>query len=193
MNTRVVKLMGRFGIATPIVGALMIVLSVLNNPGWDYATQTLSQMGAEGFGSVLFNSGLLMTGAVMMAFSGGLFELTKDDMSGMIGSAMQLSVSIIMCVLGIVTINMQPFHDQLATALFILIPCSLIAMSVYHLSNNMKKHGYIAGAAALISIVVWVTGGEVNAVKQLIVFGAMSIWQISLGYWMHTLEVPDEF
>ena len=73
--------MARFGTFSSIIGAIMILFSVSLTPGWGLS-QPLSYLGSEGFGSVIYNSGLLMTGSLAMLYAAGLFEFTKDDIVG---------------------------------------------------------------------------------------------------------------
>jgi hypothetical membrane protein len=191
MNIKIVRLMGFFGVAAPVVGALMISLSILSTPGWSPAEDTLSALGASGFGAVLFNSGLPMTGAVMMLFSSGLFELSKKAPVGQAGSAMYLAVSVITVVLGLVTINHQPYHDYLATLLFALIPLSMIVFSVHIWGMGLRVQaslGFIGGAVAAGALLL----GHVNAYSEVASTLALSVWQMALGIWMYRMRGPGE-
>lgn len=184
MNVKIVRLMGFFGVAAPVMGAIMISLSVLSTPGWSPAEDTLSALGASGFGAVLFNGGLPMTGAVMMLFSTGLFELSKKAPVGQAGSAMYLAASVITAALGLATINHQPYHDYLATLLFALIPLSMIVFSVHIWGMGLRVYaalGFIGGAISVASILV----GPVNGYSEIAVALALSVWQMALGLWMY--------
>ena len=191
MNTKIVRLMGFFGIAAPIIGAIMISLSILSTPGWSLSEDTLSALGTEGFGAILFNSGLPMTGAVMMLFSTGLFELSRKAPIGQAGSALYLAVSVITVALGLVTINFQPYHDYLAMVLFELIPISMTIFSVHFMKMGLRTHatiGFICGAAAAGAVLI----GPVNAYIELVSALSLAMWQIFLGLWMFKLREPGE-
>jgi hypothetical membrane protein len=192
MNLKVVRLMGLFGIAAPIVGALMITLSILSTPGWSPADDTLSVLGSSGSGSVLFNNGLLMTGAVMMLFSSGLVELGNKKPIGLVGGAMYLAASVITVALGLVTINHQPYHDYLAVLLFTLIPLCMTVFSVHLWGMGQKgiaSLGYVGGAVAAGALLL----GSVNAYSETASILALSVWQVALGFWMRGLKEPEEF
>jgi hypothetical membrane protein len=192
MNVKIVRLMGFFGVAAPIIGALMILLSARYTPGWDPAGQTLSQLGAEGFGAVLFNSGLLMTGAVMMLFSTGLFEVSKRDRRGQVGSATYLAASVLTAVLGVATVQYQPIHDFLAMVLFILIPLSMVAYSVYLWMRGLRAYAALGILGGVICVTVMELGGPINAFKELASAGSLGVWQMALGYWMLRQREPEE-
>jgi len=184
MNVRIVRLMGFFGVAAPIIGALMILLSVQFTPGWDPASHTLSQLGAEGFGAVLFNSGLLMTGALMMLFSAGLFEVATKDLRGRVGAAIYLATSVLTVVLGVATVEYQPVHDLLALVLFALMPLSMIAYSIYLWGRGLRVHAALGLLGGIVGIAVMEVGGPINALKELATAGSLGVWQVALGAWM---------
>ena len=192
MNERMIRLMGYFGIASPIIGFLMVYLSIQSTPGFNIFTQTLSELGSKGFGAVLFNSGLPITGAFMLPFSKGLWETGKDSIMGLAGSIIYIGVSAILMILGIATINVQPVHYYLSVTLFVLIPFSIIAFGLHLLEKGFKifaVFGFLLGAA---SIVIWLIGGPVNGFKELVSVTSLAIWQISIGYWMTGAKIPEE-
>jgi len=192
MNVKIVRLMGFFGVAAPIIGALMIFISAQATLGWDPAGHTLSQLGAEGFGAVLFNSGLLMTGALMMLFSTGLFEVSKGDRRGQVGSATYLVTSVLTAVLGVVTVQYQPIHDFLAIVLFVLIPLGMMAYSIYLWTRGLRNYAALGLLGGVIGIAVMEWGGPVNALKELASAGSLGVWQMALGYWMLRQKEPKE-
>lgn len=184
MNTKIIRIMGYFGILSPILGLLMLYLSISFTSGYDITTQTLSELGTGGFGAVLFNSGLLMAGALMMLFSTGLWEMGKKDIKGILGSIMYLITSIIVVSLSLVTINVNPWHYYFSVGLFTFIPLSMFTFSLYLLGIQLKERaivGFISGAG---SILIWITGGPVNGVKELVSLIFLTIWQIPIAYWM---------
>jgi hypothetical membrane protein len=192
MNVKIVRLMGKFGFLSPLVGLIMILLSIINNPEWDIRFQTLSDLGRSGFGSVLFNSGLLMTGAIMLLFTNGLFELTKGDNKGQIGSILYFGVSLVICALGVATINIQPIHNYLSITLFGLIPLSMGIFSIFLYERDMRRYAIVSSVCFLISAGIWGVGGKVNAIKEIIAVTALALWQITLAYWMSKQRIPEK-
>lgn len=192
MNVKIVRLMGKFGLFAPIVGLIMILLSLNSTSNWSITSDTLSDLGRSGFGSVLFNSGLLMSGAVMMLFSTGLYEFTKGNIKGQIGSILYIASSVTVCALGVATINVQPIHNYLSWSLFILVPLSTAAFSIYFYEKNMKIYAILAAVGFIISSGIWLTEGEVNAIKEVIAFGTLALWQFPLGIWMSRQEIIED-
>ena len=192
MNVKIVRIMARFGTASPVIGAIIIILSISMTPGWSLS-QTLSDLGSEGFGSVLFNSGLLMTGSVAMLYSAGLFEFTKGDIVGQIGSAAFLIYAVSTCVLGIAVIDLGEIHNIFALLLFVMIPISAATLAYSLYSRNLTKYAMLGVLATILGIVPWFMGGPVDAFKELIALIPISVLQIALGFHMYRLEEPMEF
>lgn len=192
MNVRIVRLMGFFGIAAPLVAAVMIFLSVQYTQGWSASSQTLSELGSGEFGAVLFNSGLPMAGSLMMLFGAGLWEFSKETVVGKAGSGLYLLSSIIVVALGVVTIDVQPLHDLIATTLFMSLPLGVAVSSIDIWRREMKPYAALGFAAAAIGLGVWALVGDITAVYQMVALVPVGLWQTALGYWMFRLRVPEE-
>ena len=192
MNIKIVRLMGKFGFFAPIVGSIMILLSLNSTSNWSITADTLSDLGKSGFSSVLFNSGLLMSGAVMMLFSTGLYEFAKGNIIGQIGSILYIAASFIVCALGIATINVQPIHNYLSTILFVLIPIIMAAFGSHLYQLDMKKYTMLAVIGFIISSGIWLIEGKVNAIKEIVALGALTLWQLPLGIWMARREIVED-
>jgi hypothetical membrane protein len=191
MNVRIVRLMGWFGVLAPIFAAVMIYLSIGSTPGWSMTEDTLSHLGAVGFGAVLFNNGLVMSGALMLVFGAGLYEFSAGDTVGRIGSALYLLSSGLVIGLSLATIKVQPIHNLAATALFITLPLSAAVTSVYAWRIGLKPYAATGFVASVISAAVWAAAGNVTAFYEVVVLAPIGLWQMTLGYWM-CRQVPDD-
>ena len=192
MNIKIVRIMGKFGFFAPLVGFFMILLSLNSTSNWNITTNTLSDLGKSGFGSVLFNSGLLMSGAVMMLFSTGLYELTKGNTIGQIGSILYIAASFIICALGVATVNVQPIHNYLSMSLFFLIPIIMATFGKYLYELDMKIYAILAMIGFIISSGIWLIKGEINAFKEVVALGGLTLWQLPLGIWMSRREIIED-
>jgi hypothetical membrane protein len=184
--------MARFGTLSPIIGAMVILISISMTPNWSLS-KTLSDLGSEGFSSVLFNSGLLMTGSLAMLYAAGLFEFTKGDIFGQIGSVAFLVYSISTCVLGVAIIDLGVIHDQFASLLFVMVPVSASLLSYNMYIRGLTKYAILGILSTILGTLPWVIGGPVNAVKELIALTPFSIFQVALGLYMYRLEELEEF
>lgn len=192
MNTKIVKLMGLFGLLAPFVALIMIGIAAWLTPGWSITKDTLSSLGGDAFGNMVFNMGLPMSGALMMLFSTGLFEMSEKRIVGQIGSLLYLLSSVIIVVLGVATIKVQPIHNYLSVTLFVLIPLSLAANSVNLYLMNMKTYAILGVLGFIISAGVWATPGPVNGLKETVALIGLVIWQMPVAYWMRKQVVEEE-
>jgi hypothetical membrane protein len=192
MNVRILRLCGFFGILTPVVGFIMVFLAICQAPWFSWTLNALSDLGVDGFEAVLFNSGLPLTGAVMMMFSAGLFELTKGSTVGRAGSAVHLASAILLILIGVINETIKPWHYVVSFAFFASLAVMLAIMGVYHWRANMKRFTILAWSAAALGIVIWMLPWRGVALPEAISALCVSVWQVSLGYWMYTLKEEKE-
>ena len=192
MNVKIVRVMARFGTPSPVIGAIIVLISISMTPSWSLS-QSLTDLGTEGFGSVLFNSGLLMTGSLAMLYAAGLFEFTQGDMVGKLGSAAFLVYAVSTCVLGINVIDLGDAYTQFATLLFAMIPVSAAMLSYSLYSRKLTRYAILGGLATIFGVIPWVMGGPTDAVMESIALIPLSVFQIALGLHMYRLDVPEEF
>lgn len=192
MNVRILRLCGFFGMLTPVVGFIMVFLAISQAPWFSWTLNALSDLGVDGFEAVLFNSGLPLTGAVMMMFSAGLFELTKGSTVGRAGSAVHLASAILLILIGVINETIKPWHYVVSFAFFASLAVMLAIMGVYHWRANMKRFTILAWSAAALGIVIWMLPWRGVALPEAISAVCVSVWQVSLGYWMYTLKEEKE-
>jgi len=169
---------------SPILATAMMYLSVGATPGWSVAEETLSHLGSGGFGAVIFNNGLVMSGALMLLFGAGLYEYTAGDTVGRVGTGLYLLSAGLVIGLSLATIELQPIHNQVATALFAALPLSVAFTSVYSWRIGLKMHAVMGFAAAAVSAGVWAVSGSVTALVEVAALAPIALWQMALGFWM---------
>ncbi len=194
MNVKIVKVMARFGTFSSILGAFMIGVTIIMTENWSFSQNTFSELGVMGAGAaVLYNSGLLMAGALAMILAAAFFEFTKGDIIGQAGSAVFLVFSLSVCLLGVSILDLGDWVKNVSPAIYVMIPLSaaLLGYSLY--KKGLKLHAGIGIAAAVIGAAIWVMGGPVNALNQTIALAPFSVWQIYVGLYMKGLEEPKEW
>lgn len=194
MNVKIVKLMARFGTYSSVLGAFMIGITILMTENWSFTQNTFSELGVMGSGAaVLYNSGLLMTGALAMLLAAAFFEFTTGDMVGQAGSAVFLVFSLSVCALGVSILDLGDWVRYLSPAIYVMIPVSSVL-----LSYNLRRKGLtflarVGLIACLVGATVLGFGGPVNALYQTVALVPFSIWQILVGRHMNGLEEPNEW
>jgi hypothetical membrane protein len=103
-----------------------------------------------------------------------------------------LAASVLTAVLGVATVQYQPIHDFLAMVLFILIPLSMVAYSVYLWMRRLRAYAALGILGGVICVTVMELGGPINTFKELASAGSLGVWQMALGYWMLRQREPEE-
>jgi hypothetical membrane protein len=192
VNVKIIRVMARFGTLSPIIAAIIILISIAMTPEWNI-NQPLSDLGSIGSGTVLFNSGLLMAGSLAMLYAAGLFEFTKSDIIGQIGSVAFLIYAISTCVMGFAIIDIGEIQDHFKTLLYVMIPISSALLSINLYNRKLAKYALVGIFAALLGTFPWIMGGPIDAVKELYALIPLSLFQIIVGLYMYGLEEPKEF
>ena len=175
---------GFFGAAAPLLGFTMIFLSIRASPWFSWTGNALSDLGVSGFGSVLFNSGLPMTGALMMIFSLGLFQLAKGCWMGRLGSVLFVAGAILLCGIGVFPETAGGIHYHLSVAFFVSLPMSLFALGISMTRRDMKGFGLLSFAAGFVAVGVWLLQWSGAAIPEAISVLSVGGWSSVLGLWM---------
>jgi hypothetical membrane protein len=192
VNARLVRLFGYFGILAPIVGFLIIYLSIRTAPWFSWTGNALSDLGVEGFTAVLFNDGLTMTAAVMIAFSMGLYELTKEDRVGRIGFRFYFAACLFLLGIGFFPETAGDIHTYFSVAFFVVLPLSLLFFALYMFRNGMRNLGVLSAVLGAVAALVWAPSWGAKAIPEALSALAAGVWSVVLGAWMTRMEMDEE-
>jgi hypothetical membrane protein len=171
MNVKIVKVMARFGTFSPILGVFMIGVTIMMTENWSFSQNTFGELGVMGAGAaVLYNSGLLMAGALAI-----------------------LAFSLSVCLLGVSILELGDWTKHVSPAIYVMIPLSAALLGYNLYKKGLKLHAGLGILAAAIGVAIWVMGGPVNALNQTIALAPFSVWQIYVGLYMYRLEDSDEW
>lgn len=188
LNVKIVRMAGFFGVAAPILGFAVIFLAIWASPWFSWTGNALSDLGVEGFGSVIFNSGLPMTGALLMMFSLGLFEVTRGCWAGRLGSALFLASALLLCAIGVFPETAGRIHYYVSVAFFVSLPLSMFALGAFMVRHNMRGLGILSFAAGAAAAGVWTLGWSAVAIPEALSALAAGVWSAALGLWMTRKE-----
>lgn len=187
MNLKVLRLAGFFGIVAPLFGLLIIAMSIWLAPWFSWTGNALSDLGGvEGFEAIVFNSGLAMTAALMMMFSTGLFEMTKGDLIGQIGSGFHLLTSLLLLAIGLVNITIEPWHLYVSVGFFIAFPLSAVIIGFFCFRKKMRFYTLLAWGTAMLAAIIWFLPWGAMAIPEALSVIYLGVWQLILAYWMYT-------
>jgi hypothetical membrane protein len=184
MNVRLVQIFGYFGIFTPILGFAMVLIAIGTAPWFSWTGNALSDLGVEGLTAVLFNSGLAMTAAMMMAFSLGLYELTRGNRVGTLSFLLMLAASGWLLGIGRFPETAGRIHFYFSVAFFATLPLALAAFTVYALRKGPRWLAHLTAACGLAAAVVWAPDWNAVAIPEALSALAVGIWSTVTGLWM---------
>jgi hypothetical membrane protein len=126
-NALWLKVSGICGFLTPIIAFALIFSAIASYPEFSWVDDALSDLGiVEGATAVLFNSGLLISGALCLIFATGLFVYLKKHFVGKIGAFIFVLASLALFAIGVFPENIRPTHYIVSVAFFVLLPISLL-------------------------------------------------------------------
>ncbi|MFQ6054042.1 MAG: DUF998 domain-containing protein [Candidatus Bathyarchaeia archaeon] len=184
MNVKIVRVAGFFGVAAPILGFAIVFLAIWVSPWFSWTGNALSDLGVEGFGSVVFNSGLPMTGALLTVFSLGLFELTRGCWAGRLGSALFLAAALLLSAIGVFPETAGRIHYHVSVAFFVSLPRSVFALGASMIRRGVKGLGILSFAAGAAAAGVWTLGWSAVAIPEALSALAVGVWSAAMGLWM---------
>ena len=186
MNLKVLRLAGFFGLVAPFFGFGMVFLSIWVSPWFSWTGNALSDLGAEGFGSILFNMGLPMTAALMMMFGTGLYEMMKGDTVGQIGCGSYLLGCVFLIGIGVANITIEPWHWYMSVGFFVTMPLSVAVIGLFCFRRRMRFYSLLAWGTALLAAGIWFLPWSAVAMPEALSAAYVSVWMVLQGYWMYT-------
>jgi len=184
MNARLVRLFGVFGIIAPVVGFSMIFLAIRTAPWFSWSGNALSDLGVDGLTAVVFNGGLAMTSSVMMAFSAGLYELTRGSRIGSMSFILFIAASCWLLGIAGFSETAGRIHFYFSVAFFVTLPLAMAAFAVYALRKGIKWLGLLSVLCGVAAASVWAPDWEAVAIPEAFSALAVGVWSVITGAWM---------
>ena len=121
------KVTGTCGFLTPIVAFACIFSAIASYPQFNWLNNALSDLGVvEGVTKVVFNSGLIVGGALCAVFATGLFVVLKERAVGKVGAFVFVLASVSLLAIGFFPENVRPTHYIVSVMFFTFLPVSLL-------------------------------------------------------------------
>ena len=156
---RSIRLGGIAGIASPVIGILMVFLSIYFSPWFVWESNALSDLGVEQAGGTqiaiyLFNIGMIIAGSLIALFVVLTRSILPSNRRNKIAYAILFIGGINLALIGIFTENFPIIHRTVATMYFVTTPISLMIIGSGKIASD-RAFGIFsigAGAAALVVI-----------------------------------------
>lgn len=189
-NPTILKISGISGVLTPFVAFTFILLAIAFYPQFSWQNNALSDLGVVlGVTSILFNTGLVLTGVLAFIFALGLFLYFKENVVGRIGTVFLALATLFLIAIGVFNENFSPTHYVVSVAFFSLLGVSLIANTVAFAYKRQVKLAHFTLILALIAAEIWLLYFTIRfvsgvAIPEFISGLAGAIWAAVLGYLM---------
>ena len=181
------KASGICGFLTPLIAFAFIFSAIASYPEFSWLDNALSDLGiVEGATSVLFNSGLLISGALCLIFATGLFTYLKKHIAGKIGASIFILASIALFAIGVFPENIRPTHYIVSVMFFTLLPIAMmVTAGAFWLMHKTRMAAFTL-LVAVAAATPWVLYFAINyapnvAVPEAVSAFAGSVWAAVLS------------
>lgn len=178
------KSCGVCGIVAPIIAFTGITVSLALTLSKGDSIFALSDLGVQqGVTAVLFNSGLVISGLLILVFALGLFIDLRGRTFGKTGAFILVLDALALTAIGVFPENVKPMHLYASVAFFMLFPTSLFFIGTALLQMSQLNLGMFTFLIATVAALVWMIpyGGGVAVPETLATLSA-STWSIVLGF-----------
>ncbi|MEM0156828.1 MAG: DUF998 domain-containing protein [Thermoplasmataceae archaeon] len=165
------------GIAAIISAFAWIATAMLLNPGFDFFTGALSQLGSPGSNFPwVYNMGLMFTSVLLFIFACGLLLWSRNKVESA-GSSFFMIAALFLALIGIYHGGTYP-HDFVSLWFFIIADLAIIVWGFGMTIESRARGGYIlllaAAATGIAFGISWPSSAELET------FGtcAISLWAL---------------
>lgn len=181
------KIAGICGFLTPITAFALIFSAIASYPEFSWVDDALSDLGiVEGVTAVLFNSGLLISGALCLIFATGLFRFLKERTAGKIGASIFALASLALFAIGVFPENVSPTHYIVSVMFFVLLPISLLVTTGAFWLMHKTRMAVFTLLVAVAAATPWVLYFAIHyvlgvAIPEAISAFAGAVWAVVLS------------
>jgi len=180
------KISGISGMIAPIIAFTLILLAIAYSPDFSWTENALSDLGVqEGVTAVLFNTGLIFSGVLVILFATGLFMFLQGNLLSRIGAIVFVLDAFALTAIGVFPENVKPMHFYASVAFFTLFPISMFFLGAALLRMSKMKLGFFTFIAAMVAASVWaIPFGKGVAIPETLSALSASMWSTVLGFKM---------
>lgn len=169
------------GLAAIAIFAILYVIAILQDPEYTFFDNYLSDLGV-GPGALAFNSGLMISGALMIPFAiFGLRGLAGEERALRIGSMTVAFSGLFLINIGVFTEDAGDVHFAFSVAFFLSVLVALLILSFGFLKNKILGNtgAGVTVACALLGIILLALGlkPETETVAVL----AINAWGLAIA------------
>jgi hypothetical membrane protein len=178
------------GILAPIIAFAFILLAIAFYSQFSWTDNALSDLGiVSGATAVFFNSGLIISGVLIILFGLGLPILFDNRLLGKISASAFIIDALALIAIGVFPESAKPMHYYASVAFFVLLPISMLLITATFLLVARRRLALFTLLVAVVAVAVWVVQFSVRfvsgvAIPETISALSGSAWSIVLGFKM---------
>ena len=180
------RIAGVCGITSQLTGLATILVATSVSPWFSWTENYVSVLGVEGSATVLFNSGLILSGALSLAFAAGLWmnlPLELSSRAGQAGVGCLVMGSMSLSAMGIFPRSVEYPHNIASITFLFFIVLALLLIGLTVVTRSGKKWGWFSLGAGILILtlqpVPWPWSG--GAIQQLLFCLPWSLWTIVIS------------
>jgi hypothetical membrane protein len=178
------------GVLTPIIAFACIIEATVLAPSFSWTNNALSDLGVmPGTTSILFNTGLIISGVLAAIFATGLYIAFKNSVLGQVGAITFLVCALALMSIGVFTENVKPIHLYVSVAFFALSPISMLILTAHFFLSTKRREAVFTLAVASFAAIAWIMEFTIKyvpgvAIPETLSALAASSWSVVLGFKM---------
>lgn len=178
------RVAGICGLASQLIGIIFISVTISSSPWFSWTENYVSVLGVKDSATMIFNSGLILTGLLSLVFAVGLgSSLLSGRLLGQSGMVSLILGSGALAAMGIFPRTTGLPHNLASLAFFVFVSLALLLIGAMAINTSQMLWGVLSLTAGVVMITLqlspWAdTGG---AISQLVSFLPWSLWTIVLG------------
>ncbi len=173
---------GLCGVITPIIIITLIALAISRSPWFSWTENALSDLGAQGSTTALFNFSLIIGGILTGIFAVGLRKTLRNRALSHAGTLILILAAVALCAIGVFPETAGKIHFYVSVAFFVLFPLSafFIGASMLRVSSE-RKLGLFTVLVGIVATVVWAFPWRSVAIPEIVAGLAVSVWAVVFG------------
>ncbi len=147
------RLAGISGVLGSVLPLVMVLSATFLSTWFSWDENALSELGV-GEQALLFNSAMLIGGALNFLFAMGLYKYLGREKLIRAGVVSIMISSVSLALVGVFNVDYHFSHGIAAFGYFILAPVGFLLIGFGEKEDNIRKLSFTCGGAALLAIIV---------------------------------------
>ena len=197
--------MNLIGFFAPFIALIGIMVSIAISPNFTWWGNALSDLGhytrtdlgdLQLFSAIIFNTGLIVTGLMMLYFSISFIRKLGDDITK-IGLLIFVASCIFLIAIGVFSENFSPTHFYVSVGFFLTFPFAMWAVMLSWLRfPNLRWFAVVSLVIPFVSLLMWTDLGMGSiwvgvAIPEIVTALSAIVWVWIINYLHYNGKLSD--